>query len=692
MTGIVGPNGSGKTTAINAAYVGITGDWARFEHDKRDQIISQFAKPDEKAGVRVLMEHHGVQAEIIRMLRPNSRRLIIGTDEPITSDKAITAKIEQWFGLPLKVIGQYIFVNQWEMFSILSESPTERSKDLYRLFGIDQAEACWSAIGDHLKLLDSKVPEVDVDAVRSRLLSNRSRLRDLEANLRAANNRIPSDESLTQLQAVVDGWEWTLDLMDQISNLESSLNQLNVSREEQHRAAQRLEQALNSTREKVQEFENKVQSYAAIEADWRAYRQLKAIRHMAQERLNSLQLAYEYDYNRFPEKPANVIDDIAPLEQEVKAKERQLERAEEFLEHIHEDVAVCPTCFTPVEQLKDQIDKFKLDVDILVPAINKLWELIEESRSYKDKLQRWQIWKAEQDQKLQEAKQQLDSLPTLEPPMVPENLITNTREEYQDYRRAAQEIEATLGKTQRELANLNGMYSVHKQEFDKLNYELESLQMTEEDAIFAKATLDVRQLETQERARLQAEIAVVKRSITDDETALEEAAATIKSAEKVNNLHSELSAVRDIMHREALPRMVAQSQLSLLETRMNKFLEDLGIDFRVKAKDGLKYQVIFNDGIRQVPAETLSGGEKVVFALAWRLAVNAQFAADIGVLCLDEPTAGLDKDRLGCLKLAIEKMKTMSKTSGLQCVIITHAEGLMPLFDRVIELSPPQPI
>jgi DNA repair exonuclease SbcCD ATPase subunit len=139
----------------------------------------------------------------------------------------------------------------------------------------------------------------------------------------------------------------------------------------------------------------------------------------------------------------------------------------------------------------------------------------------------------------------------------------------------------------------------------------------------------------------------------------------------------------------ALPKMVAQSYMNKLESQINKSLEELNIDFRVKSKEDLKFDAIFDDGVREVPVEVLSGGEKVVFSLAWRLAVNAEFANDIGILCLDEPTAGLDRDRLGCLRLAIEQMKLMSRKTGLQCIVITHAEDLMSLFDQVIEFTSP---
>jgi DNA repair exonuclease SbcCD ATPase subunit len=119
---------------------------------------------------------------------------------------------------------------------------------------------------------------------------------------------------------------------------------------------------------------------------------------------------------------------------------------------------------------------------------------------------------------------------------------------------------------------------------------------------------------------------------------------------------------------------------------MNTLLTEWTIDFRIKTEEGLKFIVEFNDG-RVLPAEALSGGEMIIFALAWRLAVHFRFASDIGLLCLDEPTVWLDKGRLECLKLAIEKMRSMANTSGLQCLLITHELELLNSMDKVIDLS-----
>ena len=84
----------------------------------------------------------------------------------------------------------------------------------------------------------------------------------------------------------------------------------------------------------------------------------------------------------------------------------------------------------------------------------------------------------------------------------------------------------------------------------------------------------------------------------------------------------------------------------------------------------------------------MSGGEKVILALAFRIAVNSLFASDLGLLCLDEPTAGLDDDNMQCLEKALARLKDLSSERGLQCIIVTHeSERLARLFDNVIRIG-----
>ena len=68
-------------------------------------------------------------------------------------------------------------------------------------------------------------------------------------------------------------------------------------------------------------------------------------------------------------------------------------------------------------------------------------------------------------------------------------------------------------------------------------------------------------------------------------------------------------------------------------------------------------------------AGRLSGGEKVLLGISFRVAVNSMFAIDLGLLVLDEPTAGLDKGNLACLHVAFERLRELSRSRGLQIVM-----------------------
>jgi len=66
--------------------------------------------------------------------------------------------------------------------------------------------------------------------------------------------------------------------------------------------------------------------------------------------------------------------------------------------------------------------------------------------------------------------------------------------------------------------------------------------------------------------------------------------------------------------------------------------------------------------------------------------VNSLFAADLGVITLDEPTAYLDDENINCLDLALARLRSLSEARGLQCILITHEKGLGHLFDHVVQL------
>jgi DNA repair exonuclease SbcCD ATPase subunit len=62
------------------------------------------------------------------------------------------------------------------------------------------------------------------------------------------------------------------------------------------------------------------------------------------------------------------------------------------------------------------------------------------------------------------------------------------------------------------------------------------------------------------------------------------------------------------------------------------------------------------------------------------------FAGKIGFLSLDEPTASLDQHSLGALEVALGRLRDLSESTGLQCLLVTHEPSLAGLFDGVLQL------
>ena len=147
-----------------------------------------------------------------------------------------------------------------------------------------------------------------------------------------------------------------------------------------------------------------------------------------------------------------------------------------------------------------------------------------------------------------------------------------------------------------------------------------------------------------------------------------------------------LEATQPVFHRDGLSRLVAAAKLAEVEGLVNELLRDHDAPFQVRADENLTFTAIFHDGTEQ-PASRLSGGQKVVLAIAFRVAVLLTFTGDVGFLCLDEPTEFLDEHNKKAIDAALAKLRQLSQARGLQCFVITHERSLLRLFDAAFQLG-----
>ena len=146
-----------------------------------------------------------------------------------------------------------------------------------------------------------------------------------------------------------------------------------------------------------------------------------------------------------------------------------------------------------------------------------------------------------------------------------------------------------------------------------------------------------------------------------------------------------LTRVRDAFHKQALPQKVAQANLTLMEGDINANLALFGDPFWVEADENLSF-LVHKPGEPPHRAERLSGGQKIVLALAFWPAVNSLYKAGMGMMVLDEPTASLDEANIQYLRQALSRL-TRQVRGKRQIIMITHAEALAPSFDQVIKLE-----
>lgn len=686
LVAILGENGSGKSSLFGAIRWLLTGENPNY--GVKADNISQYAKDGEPSFASLEFEHNGHIAVVTRHLLPDKEpsTLVVDGNEVARGDKAVTAGIEKLTGVDAKFISRFIIVGQTEIFSFIDDNQTDTDKFFQRLFNTAKADKCQDAIGKNLSKL--QIPEIVKTAAQIDV--EISAVVDLIADKDASVAKLPDMKTFLTAQetrqATIQSWKDREKAAADLAKIDTQMDDIDAHIKSAADDSDRYESDLEALEEASQGQEQAITAARTALGHWQSYKNVAKSRERLQETRQAIADARTQD--PAPEQPGNISAE--ELGKDLRARADRIREIKDFIRMFDEHgVAECPTCHTPSGQLADQVTQHKEE---LVMRQDEEQELTTAWNKQRKLEADWKLWEGRerervlQEQKLDAAEQ---SLQDVTPPVLSEEELSQTVTDYDLFQKAKQDILPLAQAAKVRKAQLEGSRASMIEQRTKLLNDINEATVTAADAELAQKQLGLLQQQFADRTKIENELTELRCALKDLRTQRDRASAEEGRAGKLRQWSTLAEQAREAL--KNAPRLVAQRNLQRLETAINELLQIFQVNFQVKvSEDGTPTFVAeFYDGRRQV-AQRLSIGQKTVLALAFRVAVNAMFAEDIGLLALDEPTASLDQPRIRALAPVLEKLRELSTAKGLQCLLVTHATTLSHLFESAIELEPPE--
>lgn len=680
LNALVGANGAGKSNIMKMLRAAIIGDYKTNAGVKTDNIRHGTA-PGESSRIVTTVTHENVTLEIVRGLQRAQTQVRINNDKPVYGDKAVNEAILDALAIKPKILSEHVFVMQGDIFrGIVDARSAERAKMLQALFDLSGAERCWAAVGQRLQQIEIPDVSVSLDLSRSEVKRVEAELQDVETLLAISGDLADYREDIDPDKQVITQYEhWR----DAVAQRDSQL-------EAQRRAVAARDAALdevNKTTAQVEALKKLYQEQGdaaqvrEMLQEWQRYNSADALRrkYESEQRI----LAAEAKQHPEPLRPDDYVEDVNALQGHITTLSRDLTDTVEFLRLFRDEhYSLCPTCAQRVSPSSEDLAAKAQHVAVIRKQLPLLREQLQHTSSYAKQHHNWQVWRADFDARVTANNDNLLALTTIEPPSQSEAELRATLQQINSLATQLTAAQTAVQDAELSLARHQGQLDALEVNIARLEQRVTDLYVAQDAyqaAVASFATTQERYRQRQDQLVRQRLTTQVKQNAIAKLRAVEQQA---RDAQALIAWRALLRELRDVFHRDALPRVTSQVYLATLCSDINELLALFEAPFQVDVHDGLTFVASFATGSVQDVAR-LSGGQKVLFGLSFRVAVNALFGQNVSLLCLDEPTEYLDSHNVGCLAPALSHLRQRASQTDLQCIIGTHEETLEPLFDRV---------
>lgn len=695
--GVCGNNGSGKSTLLNLLYGTLSNDFSRL-HKKKEECVRDTADEDEPSWVEATVVHNDHRMVIRRNFRPKTNSEVwIDGGKKITDANKAQAEIWEKLGIDRRLLDLFVFKQQSEIYDFLSVTPAVRAKSFAILCKTDHCETLWEELGDFMTK-DAEAATLatdDADDGRREEADAKNELTRIDKEIEEARELLLNDESKAS----------ALQLLKFADERKRVLADIDEARATEEKLRLRRTNALDAKKTAASAVEEAQAEYDGIQTVPRekyteakeALAVIKSSKALVLEKkrleAEAERLADDRRATKPPKKPKDFLDDLDEAKERVAKWRREMVEAQELLDNFEDTGLVkCPTCKTPVRNLDDILDKARQTIIEHDKVLGPLAARIAVTTVYLKAKNDYDRWNDTQSSAEAANEKSLKALGKVSPAEGDEDKLKDLVAKYDAAEKTRSRRAEDLEHAKEELATASAASAAAKARLEahqgilaKLEAQLAELPIEDGDIARAKRRLKEHEEATETIAGLRGERKTAAAALVKAQETIAKLKAKFKRAKRVREMLRVAAAARDVLHRDSLPRRVAQLNLARIQGRINKGLARFGSPFWAETAEDLSF-TIHKPGSPPQPADWLSTGQRVVLAMAFWPAVASLWSADLGMLALDEPSANLDAENRRYLAEAINALSAAVR-GNKQLIVVTHDVDMRSCFDQVIVLG-----
>jgi DNA repair exonuclease SbcCD ATPase subunit len=628
VTTVIGRNGQGKSTLVNALYMALTGE--TIDGCNLDDKVTWGY---DTGNIFLITDHW----KVTRTIGKKSAVLLEDKSGVRFTKKAeVNDYILRWYNIPSEdILKEVYFSAQYKAIDILETTPAKRLDMFATVLGFAKYKKADQLLYQHI----SSMPVIQYndtlyDNFKQSLADDEALLPKLKQELDKLNQSFEKFRSPNELYKIIN------------APTESSMNNI---KNELIKAEQDLEnetvklQFLQDEKARKLSIKNKLQQYDNYIAD---KKELDKLIHEMQ--------GIEANMPNATEKIRELIEEDTKSKTEFELRLKTIESQKDMLKDGLCPLSKAPPCST----LLSILDPAKLEEES--KEINKNLNIINENLDAMKAM-----LKMSEDATAafiaNDSRQAIIKARLM--------LVTDDIKNYQDTTDRIELANYSEIEANKEIIEQEKVVGCTRDMVTALKCQIAVDIVTDEERANAIREEDERNLVTSEIISLKRDIKTIedRMPVTKSQIAKMEEDKAI--ADEHNFKRNVYACARHILNRDNLPRMLMENAITQLNTHLTYYINLFNFPYKCQ---------VFADGTFMYASDKdewhstklLSGGQKYMVAIMLKLALAAVLKTSFPFYVLDEPTTGLDTENRRLLADLFRDME--AKINPLYLIIPTH--------------------